>query len=540
METIDTTSCVTETAMSKRLRSLASFLWDSDVDAVATERNLCHQASQEMTLELATCRAEKQKLETELCRLKDLVKNLRDKDASTTLQLFEVQKFVVPLGGQPGPRTTPVTETSWIGDNKDLLSLPGMERFLQQLDTYPNRADISFNMCSQQNTTASRILKHGEWVVSRLMALPAVFKVGITENVLERWSGKAYSYKFDPYTQWDAMIVLFIGNDSLSCGLVESHLISRFWGRPGFRNCQPGGETAKPGPGPFFTYVVYKSLAAPPRWTWGSFFTQWYFVNDLPNGNIPLQVLYLDVFDGPCIYMICGPAELQCSQGCSAHGWLLCAVKGKVSMVLVSWGGCFTGLVMFFGIVRTMWIENPFRDATVKKTWLNDEIFQNCVQLYKSLRRNPSESVGIPLYTTKNQFIRRNPSDLKYWKNASEIMFFLQNRLLKQWCSHFLSERVRYCILDQRSCLYIPGPGNQRQHDLRQLALNRNDAGAFAPHAAGFVFETNLKNELNRFKRKKMGYCFQCCFGKLTTHGVIWNMPVFGLEEFWDEPVVKG
>ena len=56
---IDTTSCVTETAMSKRLRSLASFLWDSDVDAVATERNLRHQASQEMTLELATWRAAK-------------------------------------------------------------------------------------------------------------------------------------------------------------------------------------------------------------------------------------------------------------------------------------------------------------------------------------------------------------------------------------------------------------------------------------------------------------------------------------------------
>ena len=161
-----------------------------------------------------------------MCRLKDFVKNLRDKDSSATLQLFEVQKFVVPLGGQPGPRTTPVTETSWIGGNKDLLSLPGMERFLQQLDTYPNRADISFNMCSQQNITASRILKRGEWVVSRLMV---------------------------------------IGNDSLSCGLVESHLISRFWGRPGCRNCQPGGETAKPGPGPFFTYVVYKSLAVPPR-----------------------------------------------------------------------------------------------------------------------------------------------------------------------------------------------------------------------------------------------------------------------------------
>ena len=253
------------TTSAKRLRSLASLLWDSEVDAVPAERNRCLAVSLEIDVELAAWKADKQKLETELSRLKELVKNLREKDTATTLQLFEVQKFVVPLAGQPGPRTTPVTEASWLEDNKDLLLLPGMDQFLKQLDTYPMRSEISFNMCCQQTTTASRILKHGEWVLSRLMALPAVFKVGITENVLERWSGKTYSYRFDPYTHWDAMIVLFVGNDSLSCGLVESHLISRFWGRPGFRNCQPGGETAKPGPGPFFTYVVYKSLAAPPR-----------------------------------------------------------------------------------------------------------------------------------------------------------------------------------------------------------------------------------------------------------------------------------
>ena len=41
--------------------------------------------------------------------------------------------------------------------------------------------------------------------------------------------GRRYSYKFDPHTRWDGMIVLFVGPDSLSCGLVESYLISRFF-----------------------------------------------------------------------------------------------------------------------------------------------------------------------------------------------------------------------------------------------------------------------------------------------------------------------
>lgn len=90
-----------------------------------------------------------------------------------------------------------------------------------------------------------------------------VYKIGITENVLDRWKGKRYSYKTDPYDSWEKMVVLFVGADSMSCALVESFLIHRFGGRAGCRNCSAGGETAKPGDGPFFTYCVYR-LAGPP------------------------------------------------------------------------------------------------------------------------------------------------------------------------------------------------------------------------------------------------------------------------------------
>ena len=80
---------------------------------------------------------------------------------------------------------------------------------------------------------------------------------------MDRWKGRSYSYKFDPTDDWQQMIVVFVGSDSLQSAFVEAHLIHRFLGRGGCRNVRPGGETAKPGPGPFFTYVVWKSLAPP-------------------------------------------------------------------------------------------------------------------------------------------------------------------------------------------------------------------------------------------------------------------------------------
>ena len=214
----------------KRLRSLASALWDSDGDAGAHATKLYHRPVPNNSLEVAASSVEKDKLDKEMVKLRDTVNELRDKLTSTTLQLFEVQKYVVPLGGQPGPRTTPVTETSWIEDNKDLLLLPRMQQFLEQLDNHPLRSEISFQLCSQGTTTASRILKHGEWLVSKLLTVPAVFKIGITENPLERWSGRHYSYKLDPYTCWDGMMILSLGQIVSPVDWWKATLSAVFWG----------------------------------------------------------------------------------------------------------------------------------------------------------------------------------------------------------------------------------------------------------------------------------------------------------------------
>jgi len=244
----------------KRVRSLASqLLGESDCDEAPSHVALLDDQNESSTLKKRI-----EKLERQSQTLKDKLASLKDKLARVSLQLLETQKYVIPLGGVPGVRALPVTPTSWIEDNPQFLDLPRMHDFLDQWDRCPYKGDIYFNICKQSVMTASCIFQHCEWVISRLFQKhPAVYKIGITENVISRWVGKSYSYKCDPHDDWQQMDVLFVGNDSLQCGLVEAHLISRFLGRSGCRNVQRGGETAKPGPGPFFTYVVWKSLAPP-------------------------------------------------------------------------------------------------------------------------------------------------------------------------------------------------------------------------------------------------------------------------------------
>lgn len=251
----------------KRLRSLASVLWDTGSGS-DDEPNLrlrcqeCHKwEARVKCLQAETGRlsAYVRKLETEKLALQDRVGELKGKLTAVDLQLFELQKLTIPLGGAQGMKTSPPTSESWLDDIGDLAKLPRMNGVIEQWLSL-NTKEVDFNVCRQDSMTASRILQHCEWVVFHLSREPAVYKIGITENCIDRWCNKKYSYKKDTVEKWQRMTVLFVAEDSLACGLVESYLIHRFRGRPGCRNNQPGGETMKKGPGPFFTYCVWRSL----------------------------------------------------------------------------------------------------------------------------------------------------------------------------------------------------------------------------------------------------------------------------------------
>ena len=203
------------------------------------------------------------RLQSEKSALHAVVDRLRDDLAATKLQLFELQKFEKPLGGQPGRRTSPATVDSWLLDIGHLAESPCLIEFHREWAKFSNH-EITFALCKQDEMNANRIFSHCEWVVHSLSRKhPAVFKVGITENVIDRWCQKTYCYKNDKFDRWQGMIVLFVGSSSLVCGLVESYLIHRFIGRPGCWNVALGGESAKPASNLYFTYCVWRSLAPP-------------------------------------------------------------------------------------------------------------------------------------------------------------------------------------------------------------------------------------------------------------------------------------
>lgn len=134
----------------KRLRTMASVLWnvsDDEGDAVGQPLKCTSDAKRIADLE------------SEATFLRAKVTALEEQKAALTedtLQLFEVQKFVVPLGGQPGVRTVKSTPHSWLEDNPHLLELPRMNGFPQQWENSALKRDVVFDLCAQNDLTASR------------------------------------------------------------------------------------------------------------------------------------------------------------------------------------------------------------------------------------------------------------------------------------------------------------------------------------------------------------------------------------------------
>ena len=240
--------------MAKRLRSLASLLWDTDIDSIEPQESRHGEVEDRKIRRLEE---ENHKLVTE----------------NKSLQL-EISVLRAPKPAPKAPRQLDRSVLLSTGPNQrwvmslrdDLIGLPRIwEELLPQLCD-SNNADgrIVFELC--QSSKASAVLEHAEQSVQKLFAKhPAVYKVGISSNPVQRWTHSVYGYARDRYERWQGMKVLAACDTSFSAGLVESFLINKFRGQPGCRNDRPGGETPAPNPGPHFTYVVYRILVPPPR-----------------------------------------------------------------------------------------------------------------------------------------------------------------------------------------------------------------------------------------------------------------------------------
>ena len=115
------------------------------------------------------------------------------------------------------------------------------------------------------SNVGSAVLRHGELAARSLSSRhPALHKIGITANPLRRWEHSEYGYKFDKHVKWQRMRIIHVHADAHAVGLLEAGLIRIFFGTSGCRNIRMGGEGIESQTaGPFFCYIVQCVLLPP-------------------------------------------------------------------------------------------------------------------------------------------------------------------------------------------------------------------------------------------------------------------------------------
>ena len=242
--------------MAKRFRSLASALWDSDStenyeDFVVDSR--FNSKEKELQLDNQRLRMQVSELLSEVNQLKlqpSVMCHIETQETNIALQKLGCSE-------------------PWIGMlRQDVVNLPRlrMEVVPELLENQFCNGNITFDLPKNPKATASQVAQHAENAIRRLSKQhPAVFKIGLTSGPVKRWQHPRYGYALDKREKWRGMKIICVTASSFSAALLETMLISIFKGTPGCRNEKPGGETASPGEGPHFTYVVYRILTPPPR-----------------------------------------------------------------------------------------------------------------------------------------------------------------------------------------------------------------------------------------------------------------------------------
>ena len=247
--------------MVKRLRSLASVLWDSDGEPGYVQKKQYEDLGwvklSNLEKENIELKSRVSQLLTEVSILKvQISKQLPNTHASTDRSLASDLPLAWP--DQAWPPCLP----------EGVLVLPRLrDEILPELNETMNaKHRIIFQLCKSPRATASSVLNHCEQTIQDLFKKhPCVFKIGTTSNPVKRWRRPVYGYGFDRREFWQGMKVLMVSDTSFNAALAESSLIRKFKDTPGRRNYKPGGETPSPEQGPHFTYVVYKILPPPLR-----------------------------------------------------------------------------------------------------------------------------------------------------------------------------------------------------------------------------------------------------------------------------------
>ena len=248
-------------AMGKRIRSLASVLWDHDTEeqpgdyfGVANGSSSNGWKERELQLENDSLKSKAHQLSEEVETLKKKCPITSQSNTPSEHTCFDRESYGASEQWFHNLRSDVVC-----------LSRLHLEVMPELVDSGKCNGCIIFDL-PKSKSNASQVARHCEECISKLSRKhPAVFKVGITSNPVRRWMHPTYGYALDCKERWQGMKILFVAANSFSVALLESFMISQFKGKPGCRNEKPGGESACPGEGPHFLYVVFRILVPPQR-----------------------------------------------------------------------------------------------------------------------------------------------------------------------------------------------------------------------------------------------------------------------------------
>lgn len=243
-------------AMGKRLRSLASILWESDSEQVEQADSYFGVANSRQN-QWRELQLENDFLKSKVQQLSSEIEGLRKQIGILSLP----PKEMAPIDFGPCG-----TNERWIHNlRREVVGLLRLHReVLPELkDSGYCSGRITFDLPNAK-ANASQVTRHCENSIRKLSTkYPVVFKLGITANPVRRWMHPTYGYALDRIERWQGMKVFSATSHSFSAALLEGFMISLFKGTPGCRNEKPGGESACPGEGPHFTYVVFRVLEPP-------------------------------------------------------------------------------------------------------------------------------------------------------------------------------------------------------------------------------------------------------------------------------------
>ena len=234
--------------MGKRLRTLASLLWDDDDDAASLLKDWGNQPS--------GCfgpGSEHEATQAKLSKKSEPLPLVPDVPAVKQQQPVVIEKpWLRKLVRQRDP-------WHWVGQlSGDVTSLPRFrDEVVRDLEK-TNFAEEAIVFDLANSKLASSILSHAELCIRSISSKhPALYKIGVTRNPVQRWLHTGYGYKLDRHVQWERMTVLHAHCNADIIGLLEAALIRIFFNAPGCRNIRLGGEGMdEQSSGPFFCYVV--------------------------------------------------------------------------------------------------------------------------------------------------------------------------------------------------------------------------------------------------------------------------------------------